>query len=162
MIIIEAFRVECWADLCGGYSVMTVEKCISETQARPRRTNKYIPVPKPELINGLEQHFEVTDVMLATLAVENPGLPALDPGEQHLCALLAYPDLPYELDDWRVVCTDRAALNALQILGIAQNVVSLERLLKDTGAHAKAKALGRQYSIKWLTDAQSDLKLGLL
>jgi hypothetical protein len=83
--ILESFRVGAWRALAGGYSVETVEECVTETQTGYQRRQPEQQINAAELRASLASVHTVGDPELARVAVGAPDI-ALDLGERCLWA----------------------------------------------------------------------------
>jgi hypothetical protein len=160
-IVIEAFRTNCWKALCQHFSVETVERCVIECCSGDPLKPGYVPIAREELEGGLAKVHEVTDTMLITLALEREGLPALDDGEHHLVAWLhAY---PAEAVLTAISTTDRAAVRAVHVLQLLDQVRSLQDLGRAAGVGRKQLgALQQHFSEDWLSAVRMQLRMGIL
>lgn len=159
-IIIETFRTRAWTALCAKFDVETVERCIEEActgdPLDPRRT----PIDRVELINGLAKRHTVSDLDLATLAIERPDLPGLDDGELHLMAWL-HANQPVDVA-LLISTSDIAAARALHQLHLLDRLVSLEFLGKDAGVSRKnLDAMAAHYREPWMSALRVRLMLDI-
>jgi hypothetical protein len=160
-VIIEAFRTNCWRALCQHFAVETVERCVTECCSGDPLKAGYVPIAREELERGLSKVHEVTDTMLVTLALEREGLPALDDGELHLVAWLhAY---PAEAIVTVISTADRAAVRAVHVLRLLDQVKSLQDLGKAAGVDRKQlSALKQHFTEDWLSALRTQLRMGIL
>ena len=83
--ILECFRVGSWGALAGGYSVETVEDCVTETQTGFQRRRAELQIDGAKLRATLKAVHAVEDAERAIVAVRAPDI-ALDVGERSLWA----------------------------------------------------------------------------
>jgi hypothetical protein len=157
-IIIEAFRTGMWNALCARFAVETVEKCIEEActgdPLDPRRT----PIDRVALVKGLAQRHTVSDLDLATLAIERSDLPGLDDGELHLMAWL-HANRPVDVT-LLISTTDAAAARAVHQLKLLDQLGSLESLGKEAGAsRQQMDAMAAHYREAWMSALRMRLML---
>ena len=84
-VILEAYRVGLWRALAGGYSVETVEDCVTETQTGFQRRRPERQIDARELRVSLGAVHSVKNLERAELAVRVHDI-ALDIGEASLWA----------------------------------------------------------------------------
>jgi hypothetical protein len=160
-VIIEAFRVNCWKALCKHFSVETVECCLIECcTGDPLRPGR-VPIPRQDLVSGLAAMHVVDKEMLATLALEQPELPALDDGELHMMAWLhAHPkDAVLTV----ISTADRAAIRATHVMEVLERVTSLQELAKKAGVGPKQLNLLQHHFLEeWLSDIRLQLMMKII
>jgi hypothetical protein len=83
--ILECFRVGSWRALASGYSVETVEDCVTETQTGFQRRRAELQIDAAQLQASLKAVHVVEDAERAVVAVRAPDI-ALDVGERSLWA----------------------------------------------------------------------------
>src|SRR5580698_5884023 len=83
--ILECFRVGSWRALSNGYSVETVEDCVTETQTGFQRRRPELQIDAGQLVASLKAVHSVEDAQRAVVAVRAPDI-ALDVGERSLWA----------------------------------------------------------------------------
>lgn len=84
-VILESHRIGAWAALAGGYTVETVEDCVTETQTGFQRRRPEQQIDAKELRASLAAVHVVEDRELAAVAISAPDI-ALDLGERSLWA----------------------------------------------------------------------------
>ena len=151
-VILEAYRVESWRALAGGYSVETVEDCVTETQTGFQRRRPERRIDARELRASLGAVYSVGDLERAELAVRVHDI-ALDIGEASLWAHALNRN-----DAWVLCGPDKASLRFGVRLGFREQLVSLERLLNDVG-HRSRISLRTAYTKKWLENTLGQLVL---
>lgn len=160
-IIIEAFRINCWKALCQYYEVETVQCCIDECAAGDPLQPGRVPIPQQELLAGLSKVHSVDDIMLISLAIEQPDLPAIDAGELHMMAWLHAN--PAEAVISAISTADRAAVRATHVLKLVDRVVSLQLLADTAGVGVRQlQNLQHHFSEDWLRTVRTQLKMGIL
>lgn len=85
-VILECCRIRCWRALVGGYSVETVEDCVTETQTGFQRRRPEQQIDVAELRKSLAGVHPATEVEHATAAVTDETIAFLDVGERALWA----------------------------------------------------------------------------
>src|SRR5262244_2311146 len=85
-VILECWRIGAWKALTGGYTVETVEDCVTETQTGYQRRRAEQRIELGELRRSLTRVHEVTREQLAAAIVGDETLAFLDVGEQALWA----------------------------------------------------------------------------
>ncbi len=160
-IIIEAFRINCWKALCQHYEIETVQCCVDECAAGDPLQPGRVPIPHQALLEGLSKVHQVDDIMLVTLSMDRPDLPAIDAGELHMMAWLHAN--PAEAVINAISTADRAAIRATQVLNLMDQVVSLQYLASTAGVGARQiKALQHHFSDDWLRTARTQIKMDSL
>jgi hypothetical protein len=144
-VIIEAWRVDAWRALCGGYSLETVEECVIETQTGFQKRRPEQQIGRDVLLAGIKAVHQVSDAERAAALIRDGEIAMLDEGEKALWVhALARPDA------WVLCGPDKASLR----IGIRQDLrgrlVSLECLLDDAGFRPKAP-LKDAYRQDWLS-----------
>jgi hypothetical protein len=143
--IIEAWRVDAWRALSGGYPLETVEDCVIETQTgfQNRRTEQQID--RQALLRGVKAIHKVLDAERATALVRDGEIAMLDEGEKALWThALARPDA------WVLCGPDKASLRIGVRLNLRDRLVALEGLLDDAGFRPKVR-LRDAYRRDWLS-----------
>ena len=130
----------------------TVEECVAETQAGAHRRRPKRRIDETELCSSLSEVHSVSDVERAELALRKRDI-ALDLGEESLWAHALSRN-----DGWILCGPDRASLRCGIRLGFRERLVSLERLLSDTG-HRPRVTLRKPYTRQWLQTALVELVL---
>lgn len=141
--ILESFRVGSWRALSGGYSVETVEDCITETQTGFQRRSPEMQINEAELRASLKAIHPVIDPQRAVVAVRAPEI-ALDVGERSLWAHVLT-----RSDAWVLCGPDKASMRFGVRLGLKDRLIALETLLSDAG-HRPKEVLKPAYTAKWL------------
>lgn len=161
-VILEAFRIGCWAALSHQFAIETVEKCVEETLTGNPDDPRHILVPHADLTSGLDRQYPVTSREIASLLLAHPSCSVLDDGEKHLLAWLFANKLL--LSSAIVVTTaDKAALVATHRLGWLDCTVSMEYLAHKVGVgRVKLDALALQYRENWLSGIKTKIKLGII
>jgi len=143
--IIEAWRVNAWRALCGGYALETVEECVIETQTGYQKRRPEQQIDRDTLLAGLKAAHTVLDAERAAALVRDGEIAMLDEGEKALWAhALA------RSDAWVLCGPDKASLRIGVRLNLRDRLISLERLLEDTGFRPKT-ALKSAYRQDWLS-----------
>lgn len=143
-IMIEAVRTGCWNAIKTHFHVHTVEKCIEEARTGDRYRPGYVEISEAALRDKVTIH-PVLPAQLAALAVSDAEAFRLDPGERELLAHAIGRN-----DNWRLVCSDRAGINAAMRLGWGDRAVSLEDLAQAVGARHALKTLKSQFTASHL------------
>ena len=141
-VIIECHRTRSWRALAGGYSVETVEECVTETQTGFQRRKPEQRIDFKELCASLKSIHSVEARQRAKLNLRVSDI-VLDRGEATLWAHAAHRD-----DAWLLCGPDKASLRFGIRLGFRERLVSLERLLDDAG-HQSSPALREAYTENW-------------
>jgi hypothetical protein len=148
--ILECYRVNAWRALAGGYSVETVEECMTETQTGFQRRRSEQQINAAELRASLSSVHAVGDAELAIVAVRAPVI-ALDVGERYLWAHALTRD-----DAWVLCGPDKASLRFGVRLGCRERLVGLEWLLDAVGYRPRVE-LRLPYTSKWLEQTLGEL-----
>jgi hypothetical protein len=141
--ILECWRVGAWRALAGGYTVHTVEDCVTETQTGYQRRRPEQQIDLGALRASLAAVHAIGDAQLAIVAIRAPDL-ALDVGERSLWAHALTRD-----DAWVLCGPDKASLRFGVRLGFRERLVALESLLDAVGYRTK-QPLRRQFTSRWL------------
>jgi hypothetical protein len=152
-VILETWRVGSWRALAGGYSVETVEDCVTETQTGFQRRRPEQRIHAAALRQSLAQVHGVTQGHLAAAIVRDEGISFLDVGERSLWAHALT-----RADAWVLCGPDRASLRFGVRLGFRDRLVALERLLSDVG-HRPRNALRPAYTTRWLDTVLAEMVL---
>lgn len=143
-VIIEAWRVDAWRALCGGYRLETVVECVTETQTGFQNRRPEQQIDQAVLLAGLKGVHTVSDADRAAALVHDGQIAMLDEGEKALWAhALARPDA------WVLCGPDKASLRIGLRAGLRDRLVSLERLLGDVGYRPKTP-FGLPHRQDWL------------
>lgn len=144
-VVIEAWRVDAWRALCGGYPLETVEECVIETQTGYQNRRPEQQIDGVVLCAGFKGVNVVSDAERAAAFVRDGDIALLDTGEKALWAhALA------RSDAWVLCGPDKASLRIGVRLGLRDRLVSLERLLDDAG-HRPKTPLKLPYRQDWLS-----------
>ncbi|MDR3518877.1 MAG: hypothetical protein P4M00_24015 [Azospirillaceae bacterium] len=141
--ILECFRVGSWRALANGYSVETVEDCVTETQTGFQRRRPELQINAGQLMASLKAVHSVEDAQRAVVAVRAPDI-ALDVGERSLWAHALTRN-----DAWVLCGPDKASMRFGVRLGLKDRLIALEALLDDAG-HRPKEPLKLAYTTKWL------------
>jgi hypothetical protein len=141
--ILECFRVGSWRALSNGYSVETVEDCVTETQTGFQRRRPELQIDAGQLVATLKAVHPVGDAQRAVVAVRAPDI-ALDVGERSLWAHALTRN-----DAWVLCGPDKASMRFGVRLGLKDRLIALEALLDDAG-HRPKETLKLAYTTKWL------------
>lgn len=141
--ILECFRVGSWRALASGYSVETVEDCVTETQTGFQRRRPELQIDAAQLRASLKAVHPVADAERAVVAVRAPDI-ALDVGERSLWAHALT-----RSDAWVLCGPDKASMRFGVRLGLKDRLIALEALLSDAG-HRPKESLKQAYTAKWL------------
>ena len=143
-VIIEAWRVDAWRALRGGYALETVEECVIETQTGYQNRRPEQQIDHETLLAGLKAVNKVSDDERAAALIRDGEIAMLDEGEKALWAhALA------RTDAWVLCGPDKASLRMGVRLGFRDRLVALERLLDDAGFRPKTPLKGA-YRQDWL------------
>lgn len=144
-VVVEAWRVDAWRALCGGYSLETVEECVIETQTGFQKRRPEQQIDRETVLAGLKTVHKISDAERAASLIRDGEIAMLDEGEKALWAhALA------RLDAWVLCGPDKASLRIGVRLGFRDRLVSLERLLDDAGFHPRTPLRGA-YRQDWLS-----------
>lgn len=156
-VILEAIRIGCWPMLCNSHTIETVEKCIEEAL-----TGSHLTVAEQRtVINGLAARHDPCKLDIANLIFSHPECKGLDDGELHLFSwLYAQNILPNALI--LISTADKAAIRATDVFGWINSLISLEKLLQQSGAtKAKIGSLREHFKIAWLSSIRSKILLDI-
>ncbi|MFZ1102847.1 MAG: hypothetical protein WAN86_08435 [Hyphomicrobiaceae bacterium] len=84
--IIEAWRVNAWRALRGGYALETVDECVTETQTGFQRRRKEQQIDRETLLGDLKAVHTVSKVERASALLRDGEIAMLDAGEKALWA----------------------------------------------------------------------------
>lgn len=161
-IILEAFRINCWSEICNTFSIETVEKCREECLTGNQVNPNYTAVDKTILDNNISACHTVTNRMVATLVFSKPECQGLDDGELHLLAFL-YASSDISDAGILISTADKAAILSTHHLGWLDYVECLEKLMNETGVtKSKLQALKEHFRSKWLSNLKTKIKLNTL
>jgi hypothetical protein len=141
--IIEAFRVDAWRALSGGYGLETVEECVIETQTGFQRRSPEQQIDNAALRESLKKIHLIADVERAALMVRSEGI-ALDEGERAL-----WSHALTRSDSWILCGPDKASMRLGVRLGYRDRMAALETLLTAAG-YRPGTTLKLPYTQKWL------------
>ena len=149
-VILECFRVGAWRALSGGYSVETVEDCVTETQTGYQRRRAELQIDAAHLVATLKAVHPVTDAERAVVAIRDPRHRAR---RRRAILVGACADEKRCLGSlWA-----RQGQSALRRpAGLTGSAVALEALLADAG-HRPKEALKSAYTTKWLEKVLGEL-----
>ena len=82
--IIEAWRVDAWRSLAGGYALETVEECVIETQTGYQKRRPEQQIDREALRAGLKAVHKVSDAERAAALIRDGEIAMLDEGEKAL------------------------------------------------------------------------------
>jgi len=148
--ILECFRVGSWRALASGYSVETVEDCVTETQTGFQRRRAELQIDATQLRASLKAVHAVEDAERAVVAIRAPDI-ALDVGERSLWAHALT-----RSDAWVLCGPDKASMRFGVRLGFKDRLIALESLLADAG-HRPKEILKSAYTTKWLEKVLGEL-----
>jgi hypothetical protein len=143
--IIEAWRVDAWRALRGGYTLETVEECVIETQTGYQKRRPEQQIDRDALLADLAAAHKVSDAERATALVRDGEIAMLDEGEKALWAHAIA-----RSDAWVLCGPDKASLRIGVRLNLRDRLISLERLLDDAGFRPKTPLKGA-YRQDWLS-----------
>ncbi len=144
-VIVEAWRIDAWRALCGGYPLETVEECVIETQTGYQNRRPEQQIDRAALLAGLKAVHKVSDAERAAALIRDGEIAMLDEGEKALWAhALA------RSDAWVLCGPDKASLRIGVRANLRDRLVSLERLLDDAGFRSKTPLKGA-YRRDWLS-----------
>jgi hypothetical protein len=142
--IIEAWRVDAWRALSGGYHLETVEECVIETQTGLQNRRPEQQIDRKALLAGLKAVHKVSDAERAAVLVRDGEIAMLDEGEKAIWAhALARPDT------WVLCGPDKASLRIGVRSNLRDRLVALGGLLDDAGFRPKLR-LRDAYRRDWL------------
>jgi hypothetical protein len=143
--IVEAWRVDAWRALRGGYTLETVEECVIETQTGFQKRRPEQQIDRQTLLAGLKTVHKVSDAERAAALVRDGEIAMLDEGEKALWAhSLA------RSDAWVLCGPDKASMRIGVRANLRDRLISVERLLDDVGFSPKTP-LKSAYRQDWLT-----------
>lgn len=149
--MVEAWRVDAWRALRGGYALETVEECVIETQTGYQNRRPEQRIDRDTLLAGLKAVHKVSEAERAAALVRDGEIAMLDEGEKALWAhALARSDV------WVLCGPDKASLRIGVRLGLRERLVALDSLLDDVGFPPKM-ALRSAYRRDWLDRALVEL-----
>ena len=144
-VIIEAWRVDAWRALRGGYALETVEECVIETHTGYQNRRQEQQIDQQALRASLKAVHNVSDAERAAALVRDGEIAMLDEGEKALWShVLA------RADAWVLCGPDKASLRVGVRLNLRDRLIALERLLDDAGFRPKSP-LKTAYRQDWLS-----------
>jgi hypothetical protein len=150
-VIVEAWRIDAWRALCGGYVLETVEECVIETQTGYQNRRREQQIDREALLAGLKAVHKVSDAERAAALIRDGEIAMLDEGEKALWVhALA------RSDAWVLCGPDKASLRIGVRANLRDRLVSLERLLDDTGFRPRTPLKGA-YRQNWLSHTLVEL-----
>jgi len=153
-VILEAHAKRCWAALCGGLRIETVEKCVEETQTGFQQRRPEQNIDERALRAGLAAVHGVDDLALAEVLLMGGGV--LHAGERHLWAHALT-----RKDAWVLCGPDTASLRFGHDARMRDRIVTLEGLLEDIGFRPPLP-IQLQYGRKHHEGIMNKLVLGIL
>jgi hypothetical protein len=150
-VILECWRINAWKALAGGYSVETVEDCVTETQTGFQRRREEQRIDQAVLTETLQAVNKVSDADTAAMLLRDPLAANLDLGERSLWAHALS-----RTDAWVLCGPDKASLRFGVRIGLRDRLVALEGLFQDAG-HKPGAALRENYTSKWLDRTLSEM-----
>lgn len=150
-VVVEAWRVDAWRALCGGYALETVEECVIETQTGFQKRRPEQQINRETLLAGLKIVHKVSDAERAAALVRDGEIAMLDEGEKAL-----WSHALVRSDAWVLCGPDKASLRIGVRLGFRDRLVALERLLEDAGFRPKTLLRGA-YRRDWLDRTLAEL-----
>ena len=160
-VIIEAQRTKVWNALRSYFDIETVECCVVECCTGDQFDPRRVPMDSATLRSELAAVHQVDEFMLAALHIDHLGLPALDPGEEHLLAWLHAN--PGQALITVLSTADRAAIRGSHVMNLLDQLWSLEGLAKQ--ASVGRNQLGKLQSHfleSWLSQLRMQLRTGVL
>jgi hypothetical protein len=125
-----------------------VPKCVEEA-TRANKSGAQLVSRKAAELEAELKLGQVTDLMRATVTLRVGHRTDLDAGERDL---LAYA-LAIRGEAWWLCGPDNGTVNALQLLGLLDRMVSLEILARGVGH--KLTSPPHHYTEKWLSDRRT-------
>jgi hypothetical protein len=157
-VLLEAHRTGCLKALCAQHSIVTVSKCIEETQTGFHLRPPEDTISREFLLSSLSKIAEVSKIELATLELRLPSGPYLDEGEKHLLA--------YALtrsDSYLLCGPDRAMIRAAAKLNLIERLISLGQLAAEANiGNRQIKLLSENFGKRWLEDERAKAVFGIL
>ena len=160
-VVIEAFRINCWAALTNRYAVQTVEKCIEEALTGNTGCAGRVQIDPKAMLEGLTARHTVTKITLATFVIEHPECDGLDDGELHLLAWVKQ-HISNRFDNVVLSTADKAAIVACHRIGEQwlDAVVCLESLAQEAGvSRQQIRQLAPHHRKKWLEELKLAIRL---
>lgn len=149
-VILESYRIGAWRALSGGYSVETVEDCVTETQTGFQRRRTEELIDSAALRTSLAAVHDVSDRERAEVLLRASGI-NLDIGEHSLWAHALI-----RTDGWVLCGPDKASLRFGVRSGFRDQLCALEQLLDAVGYRPK-QPLKTAYTSNWLAKTLSEL-----
>ena len=154
--IIEAVRTRAWNGISGNSTVETVDTCVEEATRGDRLQRGYVEVTAQDLARMRAVH-SVDKTKESALILEMPDAEGLHGGERRLYAH-ALAQLAQGESDWVVCSPDKAAIRVAIGLEWDERVISLEKLIDDSGAKL-AEPLDIQFTERWLSRYRTEYLL---
>lgn len=161
-IILPAMRIGEWNRITGFFSVETVLTIIDETQRGDVNRTGYVPVDRAHLERTLKKiHNPTVEDQAALREKMLEHKIELDDGERDLLAYIHAHEKPSE-NILILTMADRAAVRAACQLGWGDCLVSLGKLMAESGApNASLHKLEEHLRESWLSTVRLNFKLGL-
>jgi hypothetical protein len=157
-VLLEAHRIGCLKTLCAQHLIVTVSKCIEETQTGFHLRPPEGTIPRESLQSALSQIAEVSKIEVATIELRLPTGPYLDDGEKHLLAHALT-----RTDSYLLCGPDRAMIRAAVKLNLSEKLVSLAQLAAEANVGTRQlKLLRENFGKRWLEDERAKAVLGIL
>jgi hypothetical protein len=155
-ILIEAHRTGCLNALCTRHHVVSVCKCIEETQTGHGNRTPDETIPLDLLKSSLAEINPVSVTELAALELQLLTGPYLDPGEKHLLAHAI------TRTDFYLLCgPDKAMVRAAHKLALIDRLISLDQLATEAHvAGRQRKRLRPNFKTQWLEEERTKVRLG--
>ena len=154
--LLEAYRVGCLKTICSIHRIITVEKCVEETQTGFQNRDHDETIPR-QLIEEIITIQSVSDLDRAKLLLKLPNGPHLDDGELHLLAHALTRN-----DAWLMAGADIALIRAVEKLGHIERLISLGEVARLS--HIGSNQLGRiarHHQKPWLDEQRLAALMGL-
>ena len=148
-----AHKFGCWNALCKYYKLETADLCIEEAIRPNRHGHQLVKRTSEDLQKDLKVHT-VIDLQRAELALSLRGRVDLDDGERDLLSLA----ISFKGQVWWLCGPDKATLRAMNLLGLLDQMCSLQRLSLNVGV--EVKSWEDQYTENWLKEKRTLLLLG--
>ncbi len=143
-----AHDLGCWNSLRKAYELHSVKKCIEEATRSNKHGCQLVERREAELAAELKLGA-VSPLMRATVTLRIGNRSDLDEGERDLLAYAL--TLPARV--WWLCGPDNGTVNALQILGLLERMVTLEALARGCGHPLNAPP--RHYTEVWLSERRT-------
>jgi hypothetical protein len=155
-ILIEAHRTGCLTALCAHHHVVSVNKCIEESQTGYGNRSPEETIPLDVLRSSLAEINAVSEIEIAALELQLPSGPYLDEGDNHLLAHAI------ARKDFYLLCgPDKAMVRAAYKLAFIERLVSLDQLATEAHiAGRQVKRLRPNFKTQWLEEERVKVRLG--